>query len=164
MNEKDILKVSARCGYPSQQAVALKNEASGREYWRLIQEDASFILCFLDPQKGSHAQFIKIANIFSEHQINSPKVLNNFPELGITIQDDLGDMNLLQVGNSIGYEELTLKCLDLLIEIQTIPNLNIPSLESTDLLNQMMLFSEIFCNQFLDVKVDSSIEKLIEKA
>ncbi len=164
MNEKDILKVSARCGYPSQQAVALKNEASGREYWRLIQEDASFILCFLDPQKGSHAQFIKIANIFSEHQIKSPKVLNNFPELGITIQDDLGDMNLLQVGNSIGYEELTLKCLDLLIEIQTIPNLNIPSLESADLLNQMMLFSEIFCNQFLDVKVDSSIEKLIEKA
>ena len=164
MNEKDILKVSARCGYPSKQAVALKNDASGREYWRLIQEDASFILCFLDPQKGSHAQFIKIANIFSEHQINSPKVLNNFPELGITIQDDLGDMNLLQVGNSIGYEELTLKCLDLLIEIQTIPNLNIPSLESTDLLNQMMLFSEIFCNQFLGVKVDSSIEKLIEKA
>ena len=28
----------------------------------------------------------------------------------------------------------------------------------------MMLFSEIFCNQFLGVKVDSSIEKLIEKA
>ena len=164
MNEEDILKLSASCGYASQQAVALKNEASGREYWRHIQEDASFILCFLDPQKGSHAQFIKIANIFSEHQINSPKVLNNFPELGITIQDDLGDMNLLQVGNSIGYEELTLKCLDLLIEIQTIPNLNIPSLESTDLLNQMMLFSEIFCNQFLGVKVDSSIEKLIEKA
>jgi aminoglycoside/choline kinase family phosphotransferase len=163
LNEKDILKLSASCGYASQQAVALKNEASGREYWRLIQDDTSFILCFLDPQKGSHAQFIKIANIFLEHQINSPKVLCSSSELGITIQDDLGDLNLLQVGNSIDYEELTLKCLDLLIEIQTIPNLNIPPLESADLINQMMLFSEIFCNQFLDVKVDSSIEKLIEK-
>jgi len=80
LNEKDILKLSARCGYPSQQAVALKNEASGREYWRLIQADASFILCFLDPQKGSHAQFIKIANILLKHQINSPKVLDSFPE------------------------------------------------------------------------------------
>ena len=80
MNEKDILELGERCGYPSQQAIALKTEASGREYWRLTRQNTSFILCYLDPQKGSHAQFIKIANIFSEHQINSSKVLDSFPK------------------------------------------------------------------------------------
>ena len=164
MNEKDILELGERCGYPSHQAIALKTEASGREYWRLTRQNASFILCYLDPQKGSHAQFIKIANIFSEHQINSSKVLDSFPELGITIQDDLGDLNLLEVEDRNDSKELTLKCLDLLVEIQAIPNLNIPSLESADLINQMMLFNKIFCNEFLDVEADSSIEKLIEKA
>jgi aminoglycoside/choline kinase family phosphotransferase len=164
LNEKDILKLAAKCGYPSQRAVALKTEASGREYWRLIDKNKSVVLCFLDPQNGSHAQFIKIANIFSDHEINSPKILDTFPELGITIQEDLGDLNLLEVADANNSLKLTLQCLDLLIEIQTIPNLKIPSLTRDDLVNQMNLFNEIFCNDFLDIKADSSIKKLIEKA
>ena len=84
--------------------------------------------------------------------------------MGITIQDDLGDLSLLEVEDRNDSKELTLKCLDLLVEIQAIPNLNIPSLESADLINQMMLFNKIFCKEFLDVEADPSIEKLIEKA
>ena len=36
MKESEIIELATQCGYECERAIALKLEASGREYWRLI--------------------------------------------------------------------------------------------------------------------------------
>jgi len=164
LNEAEILQLSARCGYPSKQALILKNEASGREYWRLFLEKGSVVLCYLDPNTGNHSRFISTAKILHQFDINVPQVLDSFPEWGVTIQEDLGDSSLLDVWNEENAEELTFQSLDLLADIHSIPGMQIPTLQPQDLTAQMELFKNIFCNDFLDVEVHSSISALIDLA
>lgn len=164
MNEAEILQLSARCGYPSKQALILKNEASGREYWRLFLEKGSVVLCYLDPNTGNHSRFISTAMILYQFDINVPQVLDSFPEWGVTIQEDLGDSSLLDVWNEENAEELTFQSLDLLADIHSIPDMQIPTLQPQDLTAQMELFKNIFCNDFLDIEVHSSISALIDSA
>ena len=160
MKESEIIELATQCGYECERAIALKLEASGREYWRLIHNSNHLVLCFLDKSNGDHLKFCNLAEILSSHNVNVPKVLLHNPELGITIQEDLGDDDLLEILNESNKTELTHKSLELLIQIQEIPNLDVQNLSAEELLDQISLFSEVFCKQFLEIRVDQSILEL----
>ena len=97
MKESQIIELAAQCGYECERAIALKLEASGREYWRLIHNSNHLVLCFLDISNGDHLEFCNLADALSSHDVNVPKVLLHSPELGVTIQEDLGDDDLLEI-------------------------------------------------------------------
>ncbi|MFL2699924.1 MAG: aminoglycoside phosphotransferase [SAR86 cluster bacterium] len=163
MKESEIIELTAQCGFEFERAIALKLEASGREYWRLVNKSESLILCFLDPLKGDHLQFTYLADIFKSHNINAPEILMHNPKLGVTIQEDLGDNDLLEILNDSNKYELVKQSLELLNKIQVIEGLNINTLNQSDLESQINLFSEFFCGQFLKLEADDSIRKLSEK-
>ena len=160
MKESQIIELAAQCGYECERAIALKLEASGREYWRLIHNSNHLVLCFLDISNGDHLEFCNLADALSSHYVNVPKVLLHSPELGVTIQEDLGDDDLLEILDESNKAELTNKSLEQLIKIQEIPNLDIKKLSEEELLNQISLFSKVFCNQFLKIEADKSIVEL----
>lgn len=160
MKESEIIELAAQCGYECERAIALKLEASGREYWRLICDSNNLVLCFLDSAHGSHLKFCNLADALSAYNINVPKILLHKPELGITIQEDLGDDDLLEIVDESNKEELTYKSLELLIQIQEIPDLNISRLSEEALSEQVNLFSGVFCNEFLQIEADQSILEL----
>ena len=85
------------------------------------------------------------------------------PKLGVTIQEDLGDNDLLEILNDSNKYELVKQSLELLNKIQVIEGLNINTLNQSDLESQINLFSEFFCGQFLKLEADDSIRKLSEK-
>lgn len=163
MKESEIIELTAQCGFEFERAIALKLEASGREYWRLVNKSESLILCFLDPLKGDHLQFTYLADIFKSNNINAPEILMHNPKLGVTIQEDLGDNDLLEILNDSNKYELVKQSLELLNKIQVIEGLNINTLNQSDLESQINLFSEFFCGQFLKLEADDSIRKLSEK-
>lgn len=163
MKESEIIELTAQCGFECERAIALKLEASGREYWRLVNKSESLILCFLDPLKGDHLQFTYLADIFKSNNINAPEILMHNPKLGVTIQEDLGDNDLLEILNDSNKYELVKQSLELLNKIQVIEGLNINTLNQSDLESQINLFSEFFCGQFLKLEADDSIRKLSEK-
>lgn len=163
MKESEIIELTAQCGFECERAIALKLEASGREYWRLVNKSESLILCFLDPLKGDHLQFTYLADIFKSNNINAPEILMHNPKLGVTIQEDLGDNDLLEILNDSNKYELVKQSLELLNKIQVIEGLNINILNQSDLESQINLFSEFFCGQFLKLEADDSIRKLSEK-
>ncbi len=163
MKESEIIELTAQCGFECERAIALKLEASGREYWRLVNKSESLILCFLDPLKGDHLQFTYLADIFKSNNINAPEILMHNPKLGVTIQEDLGDNDLLEILNDSNKYELVKQSLELLNKIQVIEDLNINTLNQSDLESQINLFSEFFCGQFLKLEADDSIRKLSEK-
>ena len=100
MKEEEAISLSKQCNFNALRALPLKLEASGREYWRIINnQDESFILCYLDPKKGNHSKFISISNNLKDSNISCANVIYHNEDLGVTIQDDLGDRDLLSILN-----------------------------------------------------------------
>lgn len=157
MKELEIIGLAAQCDYKAERAIALKLEASGREYWRLIDGSKTFILCFLNPQTGNHEQFCYLSNMFILNNIKASKILVHNSKLGITIQEDLGDNDLLEVVNYSNRLDMTVKSLEMLVKIQELNDLKIHRLKNEDLKNQIALFSDIFLKQFLQIEPDNSI-------
>ena len=77
MKEDEIINLSIQCNFNAIKASPLKLEASGREYWRVTNEDNSMILCYLDPSIGDHSDFIKITNSLKENNINKINNIKN---------------------------------------------------------------------------------------
>ena len=61
MLEIEAIRLSSLCDFNADYACPLKNEASGREYWRVGNKKESFVLCYLDPDIGDHSDFINIS-------------------------------------------------------------------------------------------------------
>ena len=160
MKESEVIDLAAQCGYECERAIALKLEASGREYWRLSYKPNNLIFCYLEVSLGDHNQFCYLADCFKTHSINAPKVLMHNQKLGITIQEDLGDDDLLEILNESNKNELINKSLELLVQVQEIKSLKIKKLSEIDLTNQSNLFNEIFCNNFLDINPDQCVNDL----
>ncbi len=162
MKEEEALRLVNSFNFSADKAYPLKNEASGRVYWRATNQSESIILCFLDPSIGNHNKFIDISEQLSANDISGVKVLHHDEKLGITIQNDLGDNDLLKVLDENNKQELLNKSLDLLIDIQNIQFDNIDKFKSEDLKEQMNLFKTKFCEEFLSVETNNSIDELIE--
>ena len=161
MKEDEVINLSKQCNFNANQALPLKLEASGREYWRVINDNDSLVLCYLDPSKGDHSDFIKITNSLKENNVNSVDILYHNADLGVTLQQDLGDNDLLTTLSEDNKFELLKGSLDLLIKIQ---NANIEDVErfsENELEQQMNLFKDVFCLEFLNINVDKSIDDLI---
>ena len=164
MKKEEIINLSIQCNFNASQASPLKLEASGREYWRVTNEDTSMILCYLDPSKGDHSDFIKITNSLKENNINSVNIFHHNVDLGVTLQEDLGNSNLLSIPEQENELELLQESLDLLIKIQVSKIKNIQRFSEDELEQQMNLFKDIFCMEFLNIKSDESINDLISLA
>ena len=161
MKEDEVINLSKQCNFNANQALPLKLEASGREYWRVINDNDSLVLCYLDPSKGDHSDFIKITNSLKKNNVNSVDILYHNADLGVTLQQDLGDNDLLTTFSEDNKFELLKGSLDLLIKIQ---NANIEDVErfsENELEQQMNLFKDVFCLEFLNINVDKSIDDLI---
>ena len=162
MKQEEVIILCKECNFDAVKASSLKLEASGREYWRVIDaDDNSLILCYLSPLNGDHSNFIAISKELSKNNINCSKIVHHNETLGVTIQHDLGDGDLLSTLNDDNKIELLKSCLQMLSEIQNSKIDNINKFTKEELLEQMNLFKDIFCNEFLNVNVDSSIDNLI---
>ena len=162
MKEDEVINLSKQCNFNANQALPLKLEASGREYWRVINDNDSLVLCYLDPSKGDHSDFIKITNSLKENNVNSVDIFHHNADLGVTLQQDLGDRDLLLILNQDNKFELLQSSLDLLIKIQNSKIDCIERLTDKQLKEQMEIFNDIFCNKFLKIKSDCSIDDLVE--
>ena len=70
MIEIEAIRLSSLCDFNADYASPLKNEASGREYWRVGNKKESFVLCYLDPDIGDHSDFINISESLKSNDIN----------------------------------------------------------------------------------------------
>ena len=161
MKEDEVINLSKQCNFNANQALPLKLEASGREYWRVINDNDSLVLCYLDPSKGDHSDFIKITNSLKKNNVNSVDILYHNADLGVTLQQDLGDNDLLTALSEDNKFELLKGSLDLLIKIQNANIEHVERFSENELEQQMNLFKDVFCLEFLNINVDKSIDDLI---
>ena len=161
MKEEEVINLSLKCNFNATKALPLKLEASGREYWRVLDKKDSLVLCYLNPSLGDHLDFLKISNLLNANNISTADVIYHNPDIGVTLQKDLGDDDLLTIFNEENKQDLLKGSLDLLAKIQGLPQEEIPKLTHDELVDQMHLFKDIFCINFLEVQPDNSIDDLI---
>ena len=161
MKEEDVINLSSKCNFNATKALPLKLEASGREYWRVLDNKDSLVLCYLNPSLGDHLDFLKISNLLNANNICTAEVIYHNPDIGVTLQKDLGDDDLLTIFNEENKQDLLKRSLDLLAKIQGLPQEEIPKLTHDELVDQMHLFKDIFCINFLEVEPDNSIDDLM---
>lgn len=170
MRESEVIDLANKAGYKVEIVEPIVQEASQRQYYRIYtSKDAEvglddrdnpkiFILCYLDPEIGSHDKTLAINNaLLKDEVVNpAPKILFHDQELGITIQEDIGEECLYDLYENFGDHEFSFYmaveiALDLL---QTIHTKKIPSLkeiQNKDLKNQMSIFESIYLQNFLSI-------------
>ena len=161
MKEEEVINLSSKCNFNATKAIPLKLEASGREYWRVLDNKDSLVLCYLNPSLGDHLDFLKISNLLNANNISTADVIYHNPNIGVTLQKDLGDDDLLTIFNEENKQDLLKRSLDLLAKIQGLSQEEIPKLTHDELVDQMHLFKDIFCINFLEVEPDNSIDDLM---
>ena len=161
MKEEEVINLSSKCNFNATKAIPLKLEASGREYWRVLDNKDSLVLCYLNPSLGDHLDFLKISNLLNANNISTADVIHHNADIGVTLQKDLGDDDLLTIFNEENKQDLLKRSLDLLAKIQGLPQEEIPKLTHDELVDQMHLFKDIFCINFLEVEPDNSIDDLM---
>ena len=161
MKEDEVINLSLKCNFNATKALPLKLEASGREYWRVFDNKDSLVLCYLNPSLGDHLDFLKISNLLNANNISTADVIYHNPDIGVILQKDLGDDDLLTIFNEENKQNLLKRSLDLLAKIQRLPQEEIPKLTHDELVDQMHLFKDVFCINFLEVEPDNSIDDLI---
>ena len=139
MKESEVIHAARECGFLVNKAKPLKLEASGRQYHRIyLDSGETKVLCYLHPDKGTHTKFLHISDFLLNLGIRSPEVIFCSENLGITIQEDLGDTSLIDLDTSLKeHHSLIDKSLDLLSQLQTANIPQIPKLDEETLDNQM---------------------------
>lgn len=153
MIDSEVIQVSKECGFIVSKVHALKLEASGREYYRISEDSGeTFVLCYLDPNLGSHSNFQHISKFLFDQNVRCPEIIFYDGSLGITIQEDLGDQSLidLDVLNK-KYNSLLQKSLGVLTKIQTANVPQIPKLNQDSLFEQMNMMENFFIKDFLSM-------------
>ena len=163
MKSEEVIRLASDNGYETKDAVALKREASGREYWRISNTNSSYVLCYQDPLEGSHDTFINISKSLENHKINASRVLFHNPEIGITIQTDIGDADLLSIMNEENKKSLIQQSLELLCKFQSIDIPNLSKFSKKELEDQSSLFIEVFCSQFLEIKSTDALKEFVKQ-
>ena len=161
MKEEQVINLRSKCNFNATKALPLKLEARGREYWRVLDKKDSLVLCYLNPSLGDHLDFLKISNLLNANNISTADVIHHNADIGVTLQKDLGDDDLLTIFNEENKQDLLKRSLDLLAKIQGLPQEKIPKLTHDELVDQMHLFKDIFCINFLEVQPDNSFDDLI---
>jgi len=100
----------------------LAGDASSRSYFRVVNNDSSYILMSWQPFTPDDYPFLTVAKLFKDNGVNVPKIIGESGRDGLLLLEDLGDLTLERKFWEFQDESLVLpyykKSLDELIKIQ----------------------------------------------
>ena len=72
----------------------LAGDASTRKYFRIIQNEQSWVLMFWEPFDPDQFPFLQVLQHFKKTEVQVPSVLAMDPKNGLVLLEDLGDLTL----------------------------------------------------------------------
>ncbi len=134
----------------------LTGDASTRRYYRVFCTNSKYVVCLDNPSEQDNT-FVKKQKFFFNNKIRVPQVYDTNPQKGYILEEDLGDVTLLQelvnIENSQEEYEQYKKVLDELISIHKI--------NQTEL-NKSDLFEEKFDFDKLQSEIDFSLRYFLK--
>ena len=115
--ENTIRKLADKMGLKGAQITLLAGDASTRKYYRVSHLDKSFIFMkgYSFNDEDANVSSLKA---YSEMGINVPKVYELFPELGVVVQEDIGNLHLQNVKEKELLKKYYKDVVDMLVKFQ----------------------------------------------
>ena len=150
---------------PDWRLETVSGDASFRRYFRVYSHNLSWIAVDAPPEKEDSHSFVDIARAWEPLEIHAPKVHLADLEQGFMLLSDLGDLLYLDRLDANSADLLYGQALQTLTHIQqcrSVLGARLPSYDRALLQREMLLFSDWFLGQQLEMHLTSYEQKLLE--
>ncbi len=137
-------------GHSLQGQESLKAEASHRTFYRLHTKTSTFIFMISPPSLENNAQFVSLSQVFTQHHIPVPQVLEYAPETGHILMTDVGNKHFEDIYDTEAEPEAINKAIDTLISIQDITHVDIPNYTVRRLEEEIGIFDNWVLKELLN--------------
>lgn len=139
--------------YHEYELTVASSDASFRRYFRVQQEQTSWIVMDAPPEHEDIDSFVKVAEFLAEFKVHVPKIFAKNMDQGFLLLSDLGNTAYLSVLNADSAESLYQAAIDEIINMQLSPasNIDLPQYDENLLQQEMNLFPEWFLKRHLDL-------------
>lgn len=139
-------------GYQNYSLELASEDASFRRYYRLQQDDQSWIVMDAPPEKESCEAFVNIAKKLTDIRLSAPKIIHENHELGFLVLTDFGDTHYLQALKPDTANGLYGDAKAAILQMQTRINADdLPLYDEALLRQEMDLFKEWFLEKLLGI-------------
>lgn len=141
---------------------SLRNDASFRSYYRIKQQDYSYVVMDAPPEREKTDEFVEIAKLWKTHALPVPHVFAWEKQKGYVLLSDFGDTVLLDVLNDHNVENYYHQAIDLLVHLQERAPQNLPLFDETHIRSELSLFEDWFCTKLLNLTLSQDEKNLLE--
>ncbi len=149
---------------PFVSCIPASSDASFRRYFRLQQQDTSYIVMDAPPNLEDIQPFIQVAKLLELAKVNVPHIYQQNSELGFLLLTDFGSNCLLDQLNSQTVNHLYGLAFDQLFNLQTLTDSNhsgLPFYDQALLARELELFFDWFLQRLLGLSINSKLRDFI---
>lgn len=158
----DILAWLQTTPYKNFSIEEASSDASFRKYYRLSQNEKTFLLMDSSLELDSLKAFIKVTKKLHEVDVKAPQILEQNLEAGYLILEDFGSTHYLDILNWDNFENLYKKAIDAIIKMQKADALDLPIYDKDFLIAEMDLMQEWYMKKLLPVSLSSKQKEIIK--
>ena len=130
-------------------------DASFRRYFRISQNQMSWVAMDAPPDKEDCEPFIKIASLIEAVNVHAPHIYHRNKDEGYLLLSDLGSQAYLDALNNDSADHLYNDAIHALIKLQTIDD-KLKKYDHELLHQEMNLFNDWYLSTHLNIKLDTT--------
>lgn len=136
-------------------------DASFRKYYRLQNDDKSYLLMDASLEKESLKPFLHVTSKLHDVNLQVPQILEKNLDDGFLILEDFGNTHYLNVLNDKNFKILYSKAIDKIVAMQKADTSNLPMYDKNFLHFEMNLMQEWYFEKLLNKHLRESDKKII---
>lgn len=139
-------------------------DASFRRYFRILNEDKTFIVMDAPPEKENCLPFITIAKLFLSFGLNVPEILEQDTQQGFLLLSDLGDRVFLSELNNNNVDSMYRSAMDALLVLQKNKLPDLPRYDEKLLRNELALFPDWYLEKQLNLSLTNQQKDILQQS
>jgi len=136
-------------------------DASFRKYYRITRQSETYIVMDSSQEKESMQPFIDVTQRLLASDVHAPKILASNLDAGYLVLEDLGNVLLLSVLDSLNFENYYTKAIEIIIKMQAIPSDELSLYDKDYLHFEMDLMQGWYLEKLLGVTLTKEQRELI---
>jgi aminoglycoside/choline kinase family phosphotransferase len=148
---------------PNAKLASASADASFRRYFRVTDQQQTWIAMDAPPEKENLVPFIDVGKRLVNASVNAPTIYQSDLKQGFLLMDDLGNVPYLTELNTETADSLYSDALKTLVKIQSANSQQLPKYDEGLLRNELMLMPEWFLRKHLDIELEDSEKSALEE-
>lgn len=137
-------------------------DASFRRYFRIYDNNKTYIVMDAPPEKEDCRPFIDIAEMLLRFGLHVPKILQQDIKQGFLLLSDLGDTVFLSELNNDNVDQMYSSAMDALLLLQQNTPVNLPNYDEKLLRTELNLFPDWYLTKQLKITITESQKAVLE--